>query len=128
MKRGFLITSDAVLALLIISFAVVISNQLFINSPSFKRSGLQAIVSDAAMLIEYSELNDIHGIVNLVSDNVCLIVEVKDYDGLVLVGDNQFKTSGCPAVVRGDVVIARRTFIDDYFHVIIVKGSYSGDL
>ncbi len=122
MNKGFMMTTDAALALLIASATIVIVHYLLITTPLSNRDQLQAIASDAAALIENSRLKDVQEIVDTAPRNTCLLATISRYDNLTLISKERYSSQGCPSEVRGENVIARRTYIDDYNYLIIVKG------
>jgi hypothetical protein len=125
MRKGFLMTSDALLALIIISSSIFIMNQLLINKPSYENDYLQSVTDDAATLIEKSEINNILDIINNAPRTVCLSSTVSLYNGNVLINSTKSVSSNCPSNYFGTNTLSRRTYVNNNdYYLITVTGFY----
>lgn len=123
-KRGFLMTTDAILAFIIISFSVVITHQFLISKATFERSYLHSVTSDAAALIEDSMTENIPEILNIAPNNICLKSLIITYKNNGQVQEKTKVTKGCPQDGRSDTSISRRTYLGENKEIIIVYGWY----
>ena len=127
-KRGFLMMSDAILAFILIASAAVITHQLLITQPVYRRSHLHALTSDLGVLIEEGGLNNIQGLLALTPRASCFKVFIKEYDDTVLNSQEEYVKGGCPTQYHGESVYATRTYVtEDYNYLIRVKGWRSYD-
>lgn len=125
MKKAFIMTSDALIAFLIISISLTTTQFLLKQDTSEKSNYLHALTNDAATLIEYSETENLPEILNIAPSSTCLKAVIRKYEGLSLKNERIKSTKGCPESYTGEVTVSSRTFINnEENYLIIIQGWY----
>ncbi len=110
MSKAFLMTSDVLIAYLIISFAMLLLYYLP-QEQDYSYVYLKEITNDVGALVEYN-ISDVEKIINMTSQQLCFSVKI----------NNTYYTKyGCNQYWSGESAVAIKTYKDS---IIIVKGWY----
>ena len=112
-RRGFLMTTDALLAFIIVSLASVITHQLLLTNTSYERNNLQSIASDTAILTAKNYGADTSNLLSLTPGNTCIKVLISEYNGASLISSTEKVNTGCPSKERGDIVAAYSSYVQN---------------
>jgi len=119
-RRGFLMMTDVIIAMMLVSFTVIMVNQLLSNSVDYDNNYLQSLTSDAAALIEASGLDEAQAVVNSAPEQTCLKAIIREYNGSSLSSENVSVTTGCPSDYSGEVSASTRTYTTDTNNYLII--------
>lgn len=119
MRRGFLMISDAIIALIIISLSTVIINQLLSEQVSYQQLLIHEVTRDAAALIE--EKGQTQTIIDSTSNNICLKAIIKHYDGTNYLSQEEYNKTGC-GIEGSEIKVTHRTSLNQ---TITVKGWFN---